>query len=415
LLVADKLPVLVVANPRKLVGSLSDWFYGTPSSKLNLYGITGTNGKTTTSYLLNQIWKSAGKSTALVGTLGIEICGESKSSGFTTPEADALQNVFDAALERHATNTVMEVSSIAIEMDRIKGAKFKCVAFSNLTQDHLDFHGDMASYGSAKQKLFALEYSESALINIDDEFGAKLFANCEIPAIAVSRTNPKAIWHFASIEKSGVKTAVSIRGEGGILIEGEISLIGDYNLDNLLMAVAMAFHSGIDPLVIAATLPKLKGAPGRMELVDVGQKFIALVDYAHTPDAVARSLASVKTLSNKVIAVLGCGGDRDASKREIMGTELAKGSDISIFTSDNPRSEDPTAILKMMMASVKEDQNKIQVLDRREAISLAVANAETGDCVIILGKGHESGQEVAGIVTPFDDRIELAKAIEALS
>ena len=207
-LVGDKLPTLEIENPRNVLGPLSNWFYEAPSTKFTLVGITGTNGKTTTTYLLNQIWKSAGKSTALIGTLGVEICGESTKSNFTTPEADALTNTLAVAAERHVTHGVMEVSSIAIEMKRVSGTHFKYVAFTNLTQDHLDFHGNMESYGKAKQKLFTLEYAESALINIDDDFGAKLFANCEIPAAAVSRTNSKAIWHFASIEKSGVKTEI---------------------------------------------------------------------------------------------------------------------------------------------------------------------------------------------------------------
>ncbi len=414
-LIGRKLPVLVVANPRLILGPLSDWFYGSPSSKFNLFGITGTNGKTTTSFLLNQIWKSAGKSTALIGTLGVEICGELSKGAFTTPEADELTNIFAAATERHVVNGVMEVSSIAIEMGRVAGSRFKTVAFSNLTQDHLDFHGTMENYGKAKRKLFSLEYAESALINIDDQFGKELFENCAIPANSVSRANRKAIWHYEKIAQNGNLTEVSIRGEGGILIESEVSLIGEHNLDNLILAVALAFQSGVDPLVIAAALPSLRGAPGRLEPVNVGQDFLALVDYAHTPDAVKRSLQAANKLSKRVIAVLGCGGNRDSSKRAVMGVELASGAALSIFTSDNPRSENPESILDAMMERVADEEKNIRITDRREAIAYAVANANKGDCLIVLGKGHEAGQEINGQIFPFDDRIELAKAIEGLS
>jgi UDP-N-acetylmuramoyl-L-alanyl-D-glutamate--2,6-diaminopimelate ligase len=414
-IISGTLPNIVTSNPRAYLGPLSDWFYGNPSSAFDLYGITGTNGKTTTTYLLNQFWKSAGRSTLLLGTLGIELCGESFSSGFTTPEADSLAKIFAAAREKQIKSAVMEVSSIAIEMARLKGTKFKCVGFSNLTQDHLDFHGNMENYGRAKGKLFSLEYAESALINIDDPFGSKLFSECEIIATSLSRNNPKAIWHYTNIITNGTKSQVSIRGEGGILIEGEINLIGDYNLDNLLMAVAMAFNSGIDPLLIAATLPILKGAPGRLEVITAGQNFIALVDYAHTPDAVIRVLNSARALSGRVIGVLGCGGDRDKTKRPIMGSALANLSDIAIFTSDNPRSEEPEEILKEMTANVNLDENKIVINDRREAIALAVTHANEGDCVIVLGKGHELGQEIKGKKHPFDDRVEFIKAIKELS
>ena len=413
--VSRKLPTMIVNDPRSEVGPLSNWFYGNPSSKFTLIGITGTNGKTTTSYLLNQIWKSAGKSTALIGTLGVEICGENKKINFTTPEADALANIFAAAAERHVTNGVMEVSSIALEMRRVSGTHFKYVAFTNLTQDHLDFHGSMEKYGAAKAKLFNLEYAEKALINVDDSFGKQLFDNSTIPVISISRTVRTATWHFEKIVVNGYRTEIAIRGEGGILIEGEISLIGEHNLDNLILAVALAFYSGVDPLVIAASLSSLRGAPGRLEIVNAGQDFLALVDYAHTPDAVMRTLQTAKKLSKRVIAVLGCGGDRDRTKRPFMGIELANGSDLAIFTSDNPRSESPEFILDEMMARVDKNENTLRFSDRREAIAYAVTSAKTDDCLVLLGKGHEVGQEISGRIYPFDDRIELAKAIEALS
>jgi UDP-N-acetylmuramoyl-L-alanyl-D-glutamate--2,6-diaminopimelate ligase len=274
----------------------------------------------------------------------------------------------------------------------------------------------MASYFTSKSKLFTSEYSELGLVNIDDQYGKILFDNSAIPLISLARENPSAEWYYERVEAKNKGYAIAIRGTGGILIEGEINLIGDHNLDNVLMAVAMANEFEIDPLVISNSLPLIRGAAGRLESIDIGQKFLALVDYAHTPDAVTRTLATIrKSTSGRVIGVLGCGGDRDKSKRPIMGRELLFGSDQAIFTSDNPRGEDPEKILGEMTSELLLKENSAVVVNRREAIALAVASALPGDCVIILGKGHESGQEIAGHKFPFDDRVELARAIEDLA
>lgn len=415
-LVGAKIPVITVKNPRFLLGDICSWFYRAPSSSVNVVGITGTNGKTTTTILLNQILKMAGKSTGLIGTNGIEIGPEKLSAAYTTPEASELQSLLATMSERHISHVAMEVSSHALEARRVSGTKFAIVGFTNLTQDHLDFHGDMTSYFAAKSKLFNSEYSELGFVNIDDSYGRELFNNSQIPVISLARVNSSAQWHYEQIDSTSRGYAVAIRGTGGILIEGEFNLIGEHNLDNLLMAVAIAVQFEVDPLVIGNSLPLLSAAAGRLESVDIGQKFLALVDYAHTPDAVTRTLATLKkSTTGRVIAVLGCGGDRDRTKREVMGRELLAGSDISIFTSDNPRSENPESILKEMVTGLNLGENSSVVVDRREAIALAVANALPGDCVIILGKGHESGQEISGVKYPFDDRIELARAIEELA
>ena len=383
---------------------------------MQLVGITGTNGKTTTTTILNQILVLAGKSTGLIGTIGIEIGPEKLTANKTTPEASDLQSLLATMNERHISYVSMEVSSHALEARRVAGTKFSVVGFTNLTQDHLDFHGDMASYFEAKAKLFTAEYSELGFINIDDKYGRELFNNPQIPMISLSRENPEAQWHFERIEATTRGYSVAIRGTGGILIEGEVNLIGEHNLDNLLMAVAIASQFEIDPIVIGNSFQNLKGAAGRLESVDIGQKFLALVDYAHTPDAVTRILDTLrKSVSGRIIAVLGCGGDRDKTKRPIMGRELLEGSDLAIFTSDNPRSEAPETILAEMMAGLDLKENSTTLVDRREAIAFAVTNALPGDCVVILGKGHETGQEIAGKKFAFDDRIELARAIEELA
>jgi UDP-N-acetylmuramoyl-L-alanyl-D-glutamate--2,6-diaminopimelate ligase len=415
-LIGAKLPVIVVPNPRRILGDLCSWFYGSPSSSMQLIGITGTNGKTTTTTILNQILKSAGKSTGLIGTIGIEIGPEKLAASFTTPEASELQGLLATMRERHVSHVSMEVSSHALEALRIAGTKFNVVGFTNLTQDHLDFHGDMASYFAAKSKLFASEYSDLGFVNIDDAYGKKLHEASNISMVSLSRENRGAQWHFERIESTTRGYSVAIRGTGGILIEGDFNLIGDHNLDNLLMAVAIATQLEIDPLVIGNSLSQITGAAGRLESIELGQKFLALIDYAHTPDAVTRILATLrKSVSGRIIAVLGCGGDRDKSKRPIMGRELLEGSDLAIFTSDNPRSESPESILTEMTAGLKLKENSTTLVDRREAIAFAVASALPGDCVVILGKGHESGQEISGKKLAFDDRIELARAIEELA
>jgi UDP-N-acetylmuramoyl-L-alanyl-D-glutamate--2,6-diaminopimelate ligase len=415
-LIGTKLPVIIISNPRQVLGDICSWFYSSPSSAMQVIGITGTNGKTTTTTILNQILQFAGKSTGLIGTIGIEIGFENIAASFTTPEASELQSLLATMHERHISQVSMEVSSHALEARRVAGTKFAMVGFTNLTQDHLDFHGDMATYFAAKSKLFTPEFSELAFVNIDDSYGRKLFESPQIAMISIARENRNAQWHFERIEQTSQGYLVAIRGTGGILIEGELRLIGEHNLDNLLMAAAIASQLEIDPIVIGNSFLHLKGAAGRLESIDIGQKFLALVDYAHTPDAVARVLATLrKSVSGRIIAVLGCGGDRDKAKRPIMGRELLEGSDLAIFTSDNPRSEVPEAILAEMIGNLKLKETSAKLVDRREAIAFAVASALPGDCVVILGKGHEVGQEISGKKFAFDDRIELARAIEELA
>ena len=406
-------PVLVVENPRRAAGVISAWFYEEPMRDLYSVGVTGTNGKTTVTTLLHQIMQAAGRESGLIGTVESRIGSEVLLSKRTTPESAELQGLIATMRERHMRNLVMEVSSHAITLERIRGSHFAVVGFTNLSQDHLDFHKSMEEYFLAKAKLFTFEYADLAVINIDDVYGARLAAMTELPIMSLSRTNTKATWHFASITRDYVGAAIAIRGSGGILIEGKTILQGGFNYDNLLMAVAIATESGIDPIDIAAILPQLTGAVGRLEAVRLGQNFTALVDYAHSPDAVARVLETAHEITTgSVIAVLGCGGDRDASKRSLMGLALRDGADIAIYTSDNPRSEKPEDILVQMVLDIDVQEPNEVITDRKAAIRAAVNHAAAGDVVIVLGKGHEKGQEISGVIYPFDDRIELARAIE---
>ena len=405
-------PVLVVADPRRVAGNIAALLYNEPMRDLASIGITGTNGKTTVSTLIYQIFEAAGRDSGLIGTIETRIGKDAIESSRTTPEATDLQALSAVMRERHMRHLVMEVSSHAMVLHRMQGAHFAFVGFTNLTQDHLDFHGDIESYFAAKAKLFTYEFADQAVINIDTEYGARLADKTELPVISLSRLNPQATWHFAEIDTSGKQVHFKIRGSGGMLIESSTKLRGGYNLDNLLMAIAIAVESGVDPVDIAAAVPALSGAAGRLEEVSVGQSYSAFVDYAHTPDAVSNVLESIREFtSGKVIAVLGCGGDRDSSKRPLMGQALLKGCDIAVFTSDNPRSEDPSQILKEMVGNLKVSAPAIVIEDRKSAIEYAVSLASQGDTIAILGKGHELGQEIAGQKLDFDDRKVLAQAI----
>jgi len=408
------LPVLVVADPRATAGVISAWLHNEPMRDMFSVGVTGTNGKTTVTTLLHQIAMAAGRQSGLVGTVETRIGDEVVEALRTTPEAPELQSLAAVMRERHMRNLFMEVSSHAVSLNRIGGSHFDIAAFTNLSQDHLDFHGDMDSYFAAKAALFSYKYADTAYINIDSIWAKKLLETQELPVVSISRYLNSADWYFERIEFGTNWTSIAIRGTGGILIETNTKLVGDFNLDNLLMAIAICVTSGIDPIDIATITPSLIGAEGRLEKVDLGQSFTALVDYAHSPDSVKSVLETLrKSTTGKVIAVLGCGGDRDKGKRPLMGAALLAGSDIAIFTSDNPRSEDPTQIINEMVSGLTLPVTSAIEIDRKRAIEIAVAAAKPGDVVVLLGKGHEPGQEIAGVKHNFDDRLELAAAIEA--
>ena len=414
--IEGSIPSFIHPKPREIVGAISAWLYGHPFESMKAIGITGTNGKTTTANLVKQIWQLNSITSGLIGTLGIEIADEKLESARTTPEADDLQAVAAAMVEQGCKNLVMEVSSHAIDQGRIKGAKYEVVAFSNLTQDHLDYHLNMENYFQAKANLFTSEYAKVAVINVDDSYGKKLLQHVKIPVATVSRKDTNADLFLAKAEINNGTYHVEIKSKTDESLSANFALLGDYNLDNLLLAVAIVNSAGLSLDKIAPTISKLKSVPGRLESINAGQKFTALVDYAHTPDAVERVIATVKSATKgKIIGVLGCGGDRDASKRSLMGHALFNGCDLAVFTSDNPRSESAEAILKEMTKGLDLGNKGFIEIDRKSAIDLAVKNAQSGDVVLLMGKGHESGQEVNAVVTPFDDRVELAESIKRLA
>lgn len=405
---------ILVAKPREAAAVLATAFYADPTRTMQSIGITGTNGKTTVSTLIYQIFSAIGRESGLIGTVESRLGKERLKSVRTTPEASELQALAATMQERHMRHLIMEVSSHSISLKRIMGSHFSAVGFTNLSQDHLDFHKDMESYFQAKAALFTYEYADTAFINIDNQYGDRLFKECQIPAVSISRTNKSAEWHYTEINPTVSGYEFTIRGRGGILIQSSTPLHGGFNLDNLLMAVAIADHFEVDPLELATILPTAFGAPGRLEAVELGQEFKALVDYGHSPDAVSNVLSTAREFTTgKLIAILGCGGDRDISKRSPMGIALSQGCDVAIFTSDNPRSEDPVEILNQMTAECVVAEPSRIIVDRKQAIQYAISIAAKGDTILLLGKGHESGQDINGVVTDFDDRFVLAELIGA--
>jgi len=406
------IPVFVDQTPRNLVGPISDWFYNNPFSQLVAVGVTGTNGKTTTTNLVKQLWDLNGIHSGLIGTLGVEIGREKIAGVRTTPEADELQALAAVMVERGSTHLAMEVSSIAIDQFRVTSSKYKVAAFSNLTQDHLDYHKSMDEYFNAKAKLFTSEYAQTAVINIDDSYGKKLFEISKLSKKSVSRNDRNADWYYSKIDSLIDGYKIEISDKNGQLISGHYPLIGEHNLDNLLLAIASVSICGLTHTQISNSINKLRSVPGRLEIISGGQSFSAVVDYAHTPDAVSRVLKSARSFtSGRVIGILGCGGDRDKSKRSPMGQALFAGSDLAIFTSDNPRNEKANEILNEMTDGIALAEKGFAFVDRKEAIDFAVKMAKSGDCIMLMGKGHESGQEINGVITPFDDRIELLNSI----
>ena len=411
--VDSSIPSFVCPNPRELVGEIAAWLFDYPFNKLTSVGITGTNGKTTSTSFIKQIWEINKIDSALIGTLGVSIGSTFVKGDRTTPEADELQNIASQIQLKGIKNLVMEVSSHAIDQFRIKGCQYKLVGFTNLSQDHLDYHKTMDNYFNTKSKLFTKDYADLAIINLDNEYGSRLLKKVTIPAQSISRSDITADWYYEDIVQNSDGYLIKITSKFGNKISGQFRVLGDFNLDNLLLAVVASSLTGLTDNQISGSIEKLTSVSGRLEKIDSGQKFRAIVDYAHTPDAVTRVLSTVRTFTDgRVIAILGCGGERDKSKRPMMGKALLEGSDIAVFTSDNPRSEQPSQILRDMTVGLELLNKGFIIEDRRQAIEFACKHALPNDCVVLLGKGHEAGQEINGVILPFDDRIEISNAIK---
>ncbi|WP_238156977.1 UDP-N-acetylmuramoyl-L-alanyl-D-glutamate--2,6-diaminopimelate ligase [Kribbella sp. VKM Ac-2571] len=411
---ATGLPVLVADRPRSVLGAIASRIYGEPTSALRLLGVTGTNGKTTTSFLLDSVLRGLGP-TALIGTIQTRIGDEVVKSVRTTPEATDLQALFAVMRERAVAWCSMEVSSHALALGRVDGARFAVAGFLNLTQDHLDFHKTFEDYFQAKASLFTPERCDVAVVTIDDEYGRRLAAQTVVPLVTVSAKGD-ADWTVANRHRSEHGTTVlDIRGPNETLTV-EIALPGDFNVANALLATAMLRQVDVPAEAIAAGL-RTAAVPGRMETFTRADGLAVIVDYAHTPDAVGLALRAARTATKgRLFAVVGCGGDRDPGKRPAMGAEAARAADVVIVTDDNPRSEDPAAIRAAALAGAREavpGADLHEIGDRRQAIASAIELAGPGDTVVVLGKGHETGQDVGGVIHPFDDRETVRELLEA--
>jgi UDP-N-acetylmuramoyl-L-alanyl-D-glutamate--2,6-diaminopimelate ligase len=399
-------PVLVAEQPRAVLGKIASWIHGHPSSALTVLGITGTNGKTTTAFFLEAGLRAAGHTTGLLGTVLTRIGDVEVTSERTTPESTDLHALFALMRERGVTAVAMEVSSHALAYGRVDGVRFDTSVFTNLSQDHLDFHPTMEDYFAAKAQLFTPAHSARGIVNEEDAYGRRLLA---APSIPLQSYGPDGQWRAEDVGLRADGSSFTLVGPG-LRLEAAVQLPGAFNVSNALGALACLITAGVPAEAAVRGVAGLGSVPGRMERVDVGQPFAALVDYAHTPDAVETLLRSVRTVTpGRVIVVLGCGGDRDRGKRPLMGQAAVDGADLAVLTSDNPRSEDPLAILAEMA-----QPDAVVEPDRRAAIAYAVSQAAPGDSVVVAGKGHERGQEIAGVVTPFDDREVLRACLEAV-
>ncbi|WP_407702236.1 UDP-N-acetylmuramoyl-L-alanyl-D-glutamate--2,6-diaminopimelate ligase [Streptomyces specialis] len=418
---AAGLPVLTVPDPRGVMGALAVTVYDDPGRDLLQIGVTGTAGKTTTTYLIEGGLRRAGDGdgkTGLIGTVETRVGDERVKSERTTPEASDLQALFGRMRESGVRSVAMEVSSHALTLGRVDGCVFDVAVFTNLSPEHLDFHADLEDYFQAKARLFTPERSRAAVVNLDDEHGRRLAREAGVPVTTYSAEgHPDADWRAVDIEPGPLGSTFTALGPDGVRVRAAAPLPGAFNVANALAALAALAVAGLDPVAAAEGIAAVPGVPGRLERVDAGQPYLAVVDYAHKPDAVESVLHALrKVTTGRLHAVLGCGGDRDPHKRPLMGAALARLADTAVLTSDNPRSEDPLAILAAMLAGAAEvpahERGTVLVeVDRAAAIAAAVARAEPGDTVVVAGKGHEQGQDIAGVIRPFDDREELRAAI----
>ncbi len=426
------LPMLVVERPRTRLGALAAWIYGTPADDLLLVGVTGTNGKTTTVHLLESVLRAAGHRTGLVGTVETRVLDRVLPSVRTTPEATDLQALLALMREEGVSAAVMEVSSHALVLGRVDGVVYDVAAFTNLSQDHLDFHPDMESYFAAKASLFTPQRCRRAVVCVDDAWGRRLAAGAPVPVTTVAAGSAAGADSDRSVADWSVRD-VTIRGDGGsdfvlssragIALDATSRLPGPFNVANAALAAVVGLLAGATLDQVRSGLSAAAGVPGRMEVVAGrgGGRPLAVVDYAHTPDAVATATEALRrTVPGRLVVVLGAGGERDPHKRPAMGAAAAQVADLVVVTDDNPRSEDPAAIRAAVLAGARRTAaasgaEVVEVADRRAALERAARGLGAADGVLVTGKGHEQGQEVAGELQPFDDRVALREALLAAS
>jgi UDP-N-acetylmuramoyl-L-alanyl-D-glutamate--2,6-diaminopimelate ligase len=434
---ATGLPVLVVPDPRAVLGGLAAQVYGRPAQRLLMLGVTGTNGKTTTTYLLDAALRAGGRTTGLIGTVEIRAGDERVRASGTTPEAPDLHALLAVMLERGADVCAMEISSHALALHRVDGLVVDVAGFTNLSRDHLDYHRSMEEYFAAKAQLFTPQRARRAVICVDDGWGRRLAREASVPVQTVSsrpRTagdgvdGPVADWQVTDHAVVDGHPQAQVSGPDGARVTLRSPLPGDFNLANSLVALAMLVAVGTPPAGAAQAIATGSAVPGRMERVagsGAPGEPLAVVDYAHSPDAVRSAVAALRSTGRRLVVVLGAGGDRDREKRPLMGAAAAEDADVVIVTDDNPRSEEPAEIRAAVLGGVRAGGVRgggrkgpavvLEVPGRRAAIAEGVRHAWGGGVLLVAGKGHELGQEVAGEVFPFDDRAVLREALLAVA
>ena len=408
-----------VADAREALGTLSAAILGDPALSLELVGVTGTNGKTTTAYLVDAALRAAGETVGLLGTVEYRVGDRIAEAVRTTPESSDLQALFREMVDAGCRRAVIEVSSHSLELKRVHGLEFRVAVFTNLTRDHLDFHGDMDAYFAAKRLLFErhLRTDGHAIVNLDDDRAGEIVRASRGRAWTYSLADPGADLLAEDVRLSLEGTRFRARTPKGPL-EIESSLVGSFNVQNSLAALGAGLALGLAPEAVARGIASLRGVPGRMERVVAGQDFTVLVDYAHTDDALKNLLETVRGLKpRRVVTVFGCGGDRDRTKRPLMGAVASRLSDVVILTSDNPRSEPPEAILEEIRRGIPPARaaDTLVVPDRRDAIARALEMGGEGVVVVIAGKGHEPCQVLRDRTVPFDDRQVARDALARLA
>ncbi|PRY17532.1 UDP-N-acetylmuramoyl-L-alanyl-D-glutamate--2,6-diaminopimelate ligase [Kineococcus rhizosphaerae] len=411
---ATGLPVLVVPDPRAVLGDLAARVFGRPGDALTTFGVTGTNGKTTTAYLVESLLRWAGWTTGLLGTVETRIAGERVSSVRTTPEAPDLHALLARMVTAGVRGCALEVSSHALALHRVDGLVLDVAAFTNLSQDHLDFHGSMQEYFEAKARLFTPAHSRRGVVWTGDErdgWGARLVERASVP---VETVGPAGDWRVGDVTTERARSTFRLTGPDGVELRLTCPLPGDFNVANAALAAVSALRLGLDPETVERGTAAAEGVPGRMQPVVHDGAPLVVVDYAHTPDALERVLTTLRGITpGRLVAVVGAGGDRDRGKRPLMGAAVAAGADVAVVTDDNPRSEDPAAIRAAVLDGTRGGTAEVlEVADRRAAVEAALERCTSAqDTVLLAGKGHETGQETAGVVVPFDDREVAAAAL----
>ncbi len=413
---AAGVPVLVAETPRLVLGAVSALVYGRPAEQLRLLGFTGTQGKTTTAHLAEAGVHGCDLTAAVVGTTGTRLDGRPVASALTTPEAPDLHALLAVMVEHGVDVCAMEVSSHALVQQRVAGVRFDVATFLNLGHDHLDFHKTFENYFAAKAALFEPASADRAVVNVDDRFGRRLASRLRVPMAGFSAAGAAADWRVSDASPTAIGSRFTVCAPGDRRLPASVPLPGGFNVANALAAIAALGELGLPLEEVVGGIARAPGVPGRMQRVDAGQRFSALVDYAHKPEALAAVLDALRPVtSGRVIVVLGAGGNRDRTKRPAMGRIASERADVVVVTDDNPRGEDAAAIRAALLGGARTGRAVVtEIPDRATAIEHAAGLAGPGDCVLVAGKGHEATQEVGDHAYPFDDRTVLRDALERL-